>query len=128
MLAEIRHKIKSLHLGTAQMVEAVPSLLQLSLLQVWFSLGHTDYLRELVLSDLAWQSCSELRSLSRTPFSKAQPLSLSQKPTSLAGEGSAQQGGFPFLGEGGHISLSEPLHCSQLTFNIICVHMFSRSL
>lgn len=56
MLAEIRHKIKSLHLGTAQMVEAVPSLLQLSLLQVWFSLGHTDYLRELVLSDLGWQS------------------------------------------------------------------------
>lgn len=51
MLAESRHKIKSLHLGMAQLVEAVPSPLLLSL-------GHTDYPRELVLSDPGWQSCS----------------------------------------------------------------------
>lgn len=60
MLAESRHKIKSLHLGMARMVEAFPSTLLLSLLQVSFSLGYTDYLREFVLSDLGWQSCSGL--------------------------------------------------------------------
>lgn len=133
-LAESRHKIKSLHLGMARIVKAFPSPLPLSLPQVSFSLAHADYLGELVLSDLGWQSCSGLRSLSRNPwsrgccrwgFSKTQPLFLSQQPTCLAGEGSSWPGSFPFVVEGGHISLSEPLHCSQFTFNIICVYMFA---
>lgn len=118
--------------------------LPLSSLHVLLRLGDTDCLRELVPSDLGqWRCCRllvpqqdtlEQRVPRRCPKDTV-PLPLAANNPSCRGRLSrAREFSLPSEGAGEghlravHIFLSEPLWCSQFTFNIICLHVFNMLL